>query len=449
MDENKELQNGVTEEELEEKVRQDVSEKIRDAAAELEDEIAQAGDAAEEIAEEAVMEYLGEDEEGFDGEADLLAEDGVEGFTDGELDEIEEIVVKDPKWITLKLRSLVLSLVGTAVLGALLLFLGLQIPTWIDNMPEGKKIASVDGTVITDADMKYYIYAEAMEYFQENRGTLQKPTEFDWSKEVEDGKTAEDLVKERAIETAVSEAVTMNMGIKAGMEWNEKEQIASAKTQIGQMESVYGKELVELNSKAQGLGSTKQYRRKVVQAQMLSAVEKDMSENPDNYFPKDKAELKDFPGTEGASVKHILISTEAKEGEEPVNVEEKKALAEELLGRAKAGEDFDALVAEYNEDPGQTEEGYTFGPGEMQEAFEEAAFALGIDEISDVVETNYGYHIIKRIPGKYELSGYYKAQAKVKVKERAIKKISLADLLAQIEEDTEAFQKMYEETQGQ
>ncbi len=439
MDENKELQNGVTEEELEERVRQDVSEKIRDAAAELEDEIAEAAETAEEIAEETVEEYFGEEDE-----ADLMAEDGID-----ELAEIEEEIVKEPTWITLKLRNLVLSLVGTAVLGALLLFLGLQIPTWIDNIPEGKKIASVDGTVITDTDMRYYIYAEAMEYFQENRGTIQKPADFDWSKEVEDGKTAEDIVKERAIETAVQEAVTMNKGLKAGLEWNEKDEIANAKAQIAQMESTYSKELVELNAKAQGLSSTKQYRRKVIQAKLLSAVEEDMSKNAANYYPEDMDVLNDYPGTEGASVKHVLVSTQAKEGEEEVNVEEKKALAEEILARAKSGEDFDALVAQYNEDPGQTEEGYTFGPGEMQEAFEEAAFALGIGEISDVVETNYGYHIIKRIPGKYELSGYWKSQAKVKVKESAMKKISVAELLSQIEADAEAFQALYQEQQGQ
>ncbi len=444
MDENKELQNGVTEEELEEKVRQDVSEKIRDAAAELEDEIADAAESAEEIAEETVEEYFGDEEDGFEGETDLMEEDGIDEFA-----EIEEEIVKEPTWITLKLRSLVLSLVGTAVLGALLLFLGLQIPSWIDNMPEGKTVATVDGTAITDVDMEYYIYEAAMEYFDENKGVLTEPSKFEWDKEVEDGKTAEDIVREKALETAIDEVITMNMGEKAGMEWNEKQTIETAKMQIAQMESMYGKELVELNAKAQGLSGVKQYRRKMVQAQMLQAVQEDMKANPDNYFPEDMAALKDFPGTAGASVKHVLISTQEKEGEEPVNVEEKRALAEEILAKAKAGEDFDALVAEYNEDPGQTEEGYTFGPGEMQKAFEEAAFALGVDEISDIVETNYGYHIIKRIPGQYELSGYWKSQAKIKVKEKAIKKISLEELFAQIEADTEAFQTLYAETQGQ
>lgn len=82
---------------------------------------------------------------------------------------------------------------------------------------------------------------------------------------------------------------------------------------------------------------------------------------------------------------------------------EKLAIAEEVLQKAKNGDDFDELIAEYNEDPGETQnddgkyDGYLFTTGEMVEEFENAAFALGIDEISDVVETDYGYHIIKRV----------------------------------------------------
>ena len=78
--------------------------------------------------------------------------------------------------------------------------------------------------------------------------------------------------------------------------------------------------------------------------------------------------------------------------------------AEEVLQKIKDGADFDEMVAEYNEDPGETVNedgsvnGYYFKSGTMVQAFEDAAFALGDNEVSDLVETDYGYHIIKKIP---------------------------------------------------
>ena len=84
--------------------------------------------------------------------------------------------------------------------------------------------------------------------------------------------------------------------------------------------------------------------------------------------------------------KHILVDDEA--------------TAEKVLAKIAAGEDFDALVKEYGKDPGMegNAEGYTFSYGEMVKSFEEAAFALEIGEISTPVESDFGYHIIKREP---------------------------------------------------
>ncbi len=56
------------------------------------------------------------------------------------------------------------------------------------------------------------------------------------------------------------------------------------------------------------------------------------------------------------------------------------------------GEEFEIVAAQYNED---TQNTYSFGRGVMPEAYEEVAFSLANDEISDIIETEYGYHIIK------------------------------------------------------
>lgn len=106
------------------------------------------------------------------------------------------------------------------------------------------------------------------------------------------------------------------------------------------------------------------------------------------------------------AAKHILISTVDDAGD-PLpeeTIAEKKALAEDILNMIDASDEkattFDELVSEYSEDPGLSyyPDGYCYLSGDMLPAFEEAAAALAEGEISGIVETDYGYHIIMRIP---------------------------------------------------
>ena len=80
--------------------------------------------------------------------------------------------------------------------------------------------------------------------------------------------------------------------------------------------------------------------------------------------------------------------------------EEATAFAEEKLARALAGEDFHTLMHTYSQDFGglmSYPDGYTFEPGVMVPEFTQATQELTIGEISGLVETIHGYHIIKRI----------------------------------------------------
>ena len=81
-----------------------------------------------------------------------------------------------------------------------------------------------------------------------------------------------------------------------------------------------------------------------------------------------------------------------------------KAKAEEVLKKLRAGADFAALAKQYSEDPASASKGgelLAFSRGQMVKPFEEAAFALKPGETSDLIETPFGYQILrldKRLP---------------------------------------------------
>jgi parvulin-like peptidyl-prolyl isomerase len=107
-----------------------------------------------------------------------------------------------------------------------------------------------------------------------------------------------------------------------------------------------------------------------------------------------------FEHPERVRASHILLLTMNPETKEPLTEDQKKAKRkqmDDIRKRAVGGEDFAKLAKEFSEDPGSKDKGgeYIFGRGEMDPAFETAAFALKTNEVSEVVTSAYGYHIIK------------------------------------------------------
>ncbi|MGH7495223.1 MAG: peptidylprolyl isomerase, partial [bacterium] len=104
-----------------------------------------------------------------------------------------------------------------------------------------------------------------------------------------------------------------------------------------------------------------------------------------------------------ASVKlsHVLLNIQA--SEEAVQVAREKI--ESLQKRIREGEDFAKLAGEYSEDPGSSKRGGELGliqRGDFVREFEEAAFGLEPDQVSEIVRTQFGFHIIKLIERRGE-----------------------------------------------
>nr|WP_320050188.1 SurA N-terminal domain-containing protein [uncultured Desulfuromonas sp.] len=111
-----------------------------------------------------------------------------------------------------------------------------------------------------------------------------------------------------------------------------------------------------------------------------------------HYYDRHLAE---YEIQEQMSASHILIAVDEKASEE--ERETKKALAEEVLEKARKG-DFAKLAEQYSDDKASAKKGGDLGSfkrGVMVPPFEAAAFALEKDALSPVVETRFGYHIIK------------------------------------------------------
>lgn len=103
----------------------------------------------------------------------------------------------------------------------------------------------------------------------------------------------------------------------------------------------------------------------------------------------------DYTSKDIATVQHILLLTQGKSDAEKQQIRQKMV---GILAQAKAGADFSELAKSYSEDPGSKDKGglyENFGRGVMVKPFEDAAFSVPIGEISNIVETQYGYHILK------------------------------------------------------
>ncbi len=104
---------------------------------------------------------------------------------------------------------------------------------------------------------------------------------------------------------------------------------------------------------------------------------------------------------ETVDISHILMQIKASEQARQIGYEK----AEIVMAKLKSGEAFEKLAGEYSSDPASAKRGGDLGTisrGDFVPEFETAAYNLKDDEISDIVETQFGYHIIQMIERKGE-----------------------------------------------
>ncbi|HXT64992.1 MAG TPA: peptidylprolyl isomerase [Pyrinomonadaceae bacterium] len=165
--------------------------------------------------------------------------------------------------------------------------------------------------------------------------------------------------------------------------------------------------LAERKAMAAGVDKQRKTQLQIMlqQARLLASMyeEESLAKSVKASQPEIDEYMKAHP-EEQVHARHILISVKSADevkspdAAEGLDKPQARAKAEEVLKRVKAGENFEALAKEYSTDPGSKESGGDlgwFGKGRMVPEFEKAAFALQPGQISDIVESPFGFHIIK------------------------------------------------------
>lgn len=284
------------------------------------------------------------------------------------------------------------------------------------------KGVGIDGT--TDM-FGYYLYQAATNVVLTKNPNADM-NNVNWEEKDENGVTVEEEVKKRALKEYKQKLAIAKYAKDKGIGLTEDE-VSTIKNQMADFQAKNGDDALLDQVKAIGIKTVEGYQSLYQIETIYEKFNQSFNENMDLYLDN-KEELKKYKDEDLVSVQHILIKNDSEKYPNP------KEEIQKVLQRAKEGESFDSLILEYNEDPGEGKAGYSFGRGKMVKEFEDASFALDYDQLSDVVESSYGYHIIKRVVGIAELSNYLESKADYKVNRDAVNAVSMKTLIAEIVE---------------
>jgi len=260
-------------------------------------------------------------------------------------------------------------------------------------------VGSVDGMDITAGELLYWLNVQAENYMYQLQ--YYGVTEMPWTEELEE------QMLNGAMDTAAFYRILPEVGQQVGLKLTQEDldfpanDLAMCIEELGSEEAMthwlWFRLMVE-----------EQYADLYYGGRYFQMVQEHYFGEGGEFYPTD-AEVKAYVEDEMGyyRVKHILISTKDEATGEDLTgdkLEAKTALAEDILAQLRAAEDpialFDTLMNEHGEDPGvaSNPDGYEAYPGQMVAEFEQASLALKDGEISDLVKSDFGYHIILRLP---------------------------------------------------
>jgi peptidyl-prolyl cis-trans isomerase C len=260
------------------------------------------------------------------------------------------------------------------------------------NTPAANVVATVNGLNILESDVEAWINSEIKKI---GTKATQLPPEF-----LEQYKNQ---LREKALETLVVEKL-LDEEVKQAKIVITEEELNDRLSKIITMQQPqltlqeYQKMMEEHGRSFEEF--KKEFRKqlsylKLVEPQWTGKINV-TDEDANNYYTENR---KEFETPEQVSASHILIQPDTSDPNTDPNQAKAKARAkaEDLLRQIKEGADFAELAKAHSNCPSASKGGDLgfFSRGQMLAPFENAAFALKPGQISDIVETKYGYHIIK------------------------------------------------------
>lgn len=233
--------------------------------------------------------------------------------------------------------------------------------------------------------MSYGMYGE----------TLDEDGRIKWDQSLE-GTPLTDIVRQNAEANALSYALLENVAKAHNVELTAEDQTAVDEALAQQIEQSGGEDA--FNQSLNEMGLSRDSHVRMMASQYLFQHLADLAGDP-------SSDIYEAPDDNDAYVDHILLMTKDSSTNEPLSEQDiaaKKAQAEDLLAQLQASDDLETLFTElagtYGEDPGrESGAGYLIDPNtNFVQEFKDAAFALKPGEISGIVESDYGYHILLR-----------------------------------------------------
>jgi peptidyl-prolyl cis-trans isomerase C len=255
------------------------------------------------------------------------------------------------------------------------------------------KIATVNGAVITrqafDREMSMIQQRQARSGQPLERSMLMK-----WQDKILEGLIENELLYQESQKAGVKAAPDLvdNQLNEIKKRFPDDKAYEKALTDMGFSEA-------ELRSRIEKQQSIRQW----IEKNFLEKIT--ISEEETKAYYDAHPEM--FIQPESVRARHILIKVDPKGGDKEKAAARKKI--EEIQKKLKDGGDFEALAKEFSDDPSRDKGGDLgyFTKGRMVKPFEEAAFSLQVGQVSPIVETTYGYHLILVLDRKPESKTSY------------------------------------------